>query len=307
LETKISVRNLILYTITALIWGSTWLAIKFQLGVVDPIISIFYRFILSAFILILYCFFAKLNLRFSLKEHLFIAFQGFFLFGINYWLVYKAEMFLPSGLVSVVFSMIIFLNVINGSIFLGSPIRVRVLIGAFIGIVGIGFVFKNEIIHFEFSSGTSFAFLLAIIGVFWASFGNILSARNQKNNLPVIQTNAFGMIYGAFIMLILSLFLNKKFSFDYSFSYIGSMLYLAIFGSVIAFSTYLTLLGRIGADRAAYVTLIFPIIALILSTIFEGYQWTLMALIGILLIMSGNFIVLQKKNKSQNKRIDAKL
>jgi drug/metabolite transporter (DMT)-like permease len=237
----------------------------------------------------------KLRLGFTFNEHLFIALQGFFLFGINYWLVYKAELFLPSGLVSVVFSTIIFLNVINGSIFLGSPIRIRVIIGAVIGIVGIGLVFYDEIIHFNFSSGNSFAFLLAMIGVFLASFGNILSARNQAHHLPVIQTNAFGMIYGAIIMFILALVFKKSFIFDFSFSYISSMLYLVIFGSVIAFSTYLILLGRIGADRAAYVTLIFPIIALILSTIFEGYLWTITAVAGVFLILSGNFIILQKK------------
>ena len=134
--------NLVLYVITAFIWGSTWLAIKFQLGAVDALVSVVYRFVLASIILLGYCRVRKLNLKYSLKEHLFIVLQGFFLFGINYWLVYLAEEHLKSGLVAVIFSSIVFLNIFNGAIFLRSPIRIRMLSGAIIGIVGISLVFS---------------------------------------------------------------------------------------------------------------------------------------------------------------------
>ncbi len=287
-------KNLILFSASSIIWGSTWLAIKFQLGLVDPIISVSYRFILASFILLLFCRISGLNLKYNVKEHLFIALQGFFLFGINYWLVYLAEVHLPSGLVAVIFSMIIFFNIFNGAIFIGSPIRVRVIAGAALGIVGIGLVFKQELLSFSLSSDNSLALVIAGLGALTASLGNITSVHNQKINLPVIQTNAFGMMYGALFMLIISLIMGKHFSFEISYAYIGSLLYLSIFGSIIAFTCYLTLLGKIGADKAAYVTLIIPVIALILSTIFEEYTWTLYAFVGVALILIGNMLVFKK-------------
>jgi len=224
-----------------------------------------------------------------------MALLGALLFGINYWLVYLAELHLPSGLVAVVFSSIIFLNIINGAIFLRSKIRLYVAYGALIGIVGIGLVFQQELFFFSLSSENSYALLLAIIAAVLASLGNITSAFLQKNKLPVIQTIAFAMFYGPLFMLILCFLLGKPFDFDLSYSYIGSLVYLTIFGSIIAFSSYLTLLGNIGADKSAYVTLVIPVIALILSTVFEDYVWNLSSLIGVLFILTGNFIILKKR------------
>jgi len=234
-------------------------------------------------------------MRYSLKEHLYMALLGFLLFGINYWLVYVAELTLPSGLVAVVFTSIIFFNIINGAIFLKAKIRIYVLIGAVIGMIGIILVFNQEILHFDISSDNSLAFLLAIIAAIFASFGNITSGFVQKMKMPVIETNAYGMLYGAIIMLVISLIVGKPFNFDISFPYITSLLYLAIFGSIIAFSCYLTLLGNIGADKSAYVTLVIPVIALIISTIFEDYSWTMLSLMGVFLILTGNIIILKKR------------
>ena len=287
-------KNFILYVIPAFIWGSTWLAITFQLGVVDPLVSVFYRFLLAAIILFVYCTMIKMNLKYSAMQHLFMALQGIFLFGINYWLVYLAEVHLKSGLVAVVFSTIIFLNIFNGFIFLKSKIRLNVLISALIGFVGIILVFKDELLSFNFSSEKSLGLILSFLSVITASIGNILSAYNQKNKLPVVQTNAYGMFYGALLMLLLVFITNTPLSFDASFQYISSLIYLAVFGSIIAFYSYLTLLGKIGPERAAYVTLVFPIIALLLSTFFEEYTWSLFALVGVALITAGNFLMLKK-------------
>jgi len=227
-----------------------------------------------------------------------MALQGMFLFGINYWLVYIAEEHLKSGLVAVIFSTIIFLNIFNGLIFLKLKIRLNVLSSALIGFVGIILVFKDEIINFNFSSNKSSSLILAFLSVGIASLGNITSAYNQKNKLPVVQTNAYGMLYGSLLMLILVFITNTPLTFDVSLPYFSSLIYLAVFGSVIAFWGYLTLLGKIGADRAAYVTLVFPIIALLLSTFFEEYMWSLFALIGVVLITAGNFLVLKKTHES---------
>lgn len=288
-------QNIILFILAALIWGSTWLVIKFQLGVVDPLISIFYRFLLSAIILLLYARLSKKNLKFSWSQHLRMAQLGALLFGFNYWLVYLAELHLKSGLVAVVFSTIIFFNIFNSAIFLKTKITVRVLFSALMGFSGVALLFRDELLGFQLSNANSFAFILSFIGALTASFGNISSAVNQKHKLPIVQTNAYGMLYGSLMMLIIALIMGKPINFDFSFPYISSLIYLALFGSVVAFSSYLTLLGRIGPGKSAYVTLVVPIIALVLSTIFEDYRWDLVSMVGVAIILVGNVLVLRKK------------
>jgi len=287
-------QNYILYSITVLIWGSTWLAIKFQLGVVPPEASVAYRFALAAILLMVYVYIRKLPMRFKLQDHLFFATQGLLLFSLNYILVYLAEQYLTSGLVSVIFSMIIVLNVIFGAIFLRNPIRPRVVGGAALGLFGLIIVFRPEIATFDPADGRTLGILMCVGSVISASLGNIVSARNQRAGLPVIQTNAFGMAYGALFMFLLAIARGVDFTFDPTFAYVGSLMFLAIFGSIVAFSTYLTLLGRIGPDRAAYVTVLFPIIALILSTLFEGLSWSFSGIIGVILVLLGNAFVLLK-------------
>lgn len=287
--------NALLYLITVFIWGSTWLAIKFQLGVISPELSIAYRFGLAAIILIVFSLLRRLPMGFSLKTHAFFALQGLLLFSLNYFLVYLAEGNLTSGLVAIIFSLIIVLNVLFGAIFLGNPVRLRVMIGAGLGLLGLAFVFWPELTSLSLSSQKIVGMIMAFIATISASLGNVVSARNQRNDLPVIQTNAYGMLYGAVFMLVTALIRGAALEFDTSPGYVLSLFYLAIFGSVIAFGSYLTLLGRIGLDRAAYVTVLFPVIALLLSTIFEDLRWGIYQLLGVLLILLGNAAVVTKK------------
>ncbi len=289
--------NTFLYLITVLIWGSTWLAIKFQLGVVAPELSIAYRFGLAASILFIFSLVRRLPLRFNLKSQAYFALQGFLLFSLNYILVYLAESYLTSGLVAIIFSGIIILNIIFGAIFLRNPIRLRVVVGGLVGLFGLSLVFWPELTSFDLSSGRALGFVLAIVATVSASLGNVVSARNQHNDLPVIQTNAYGMLYGAIFMFVLAIFRGAPLQIELTTGYLVSLLYLAIFGSVIAFGSYLTLLGRIGLDRAAYVTVLFPIIALLLSTLFEGLTWGYLQLAGVALVLIGNALVLNKHFK----------
>ncbi len=291
--------NALLYLITVLIWGSTWLAIKFQLGIVPPALSIVYRFTIASGILWLYTSFRRLPMRFSRRQHAFIALQGFFLFSLNYVLVYLAEGTLTSGLVAIVFSGIVITNVIFSAIILKDPIRLRVILGGLIGLLGLVFVFWSELRSFDLSSGRALGLAFAICATLSASLGNIVAARNQRSGLPVLQSNTLGMTYGTIFTLLLVLFQGTELTFDPSASYIISLVYLALFGSVIAFGTYLTLLGRIGPGRAAYVTILYQIVALFLSTIFEGLIWNLQAVFGVVLILAGNVIAVSKISTGQ--------
>ncbi len=289
-------KNVLFYTATVLIWGSTWIAIKMQLGTVDPMVSVTYRFALAAVLLFIWCTIFRLNMRFTSRQHLFMAAQGLLLFGFNYLLFYVAELYITSGLAAVLFSTILVMNVINGSIFLRQPVERKVIAASLMGLTGIVLVFAPEIAAFSLENHGVRGVLLCIAATLLASLGNITSAYNQKNNkLPILQTNAFGMGYGAFALFVTALVSGKQFTFDPTLMYAGSLVYLAVFGSIIAFGCYLTLVGNIGADRAAYATLLFPIVALAISTIWEGYQWTPNAVAGIVMILMGNFLMVQKR------------
>ena len=284
-----------LYAATVIIWGTTWLGIKLQLGIVDPMVSVLYRFIGASVILMTYCRLANLNMRFQFKDHIFMALQGLMLFSVNYWIIYLASVHLTSGLVAVIFSSIVFMNMVNGALLMGSPVRLSVVLGGVIGLVGIAIVFWPEISAFSLSDKTALGVLLAASSTFMASLGNIISARHQKYELPVIQTNAYGMGYGAVIMGIVVIAIGKPLNFETTVAYIGSLFYLAVFGTVIAFGCYLKLIGKIGADRAAYATMLFPIVALAMSTFYENYQWSTYNIIGMMLVLAGNGIVINKK------------
>lgn len=292
-------KNLLFYFLTVLIWGSTWIGIKFQLGTVHPMVSVGYRFALAALLLFLWCLLRSLPLRFTGKDHLFMALQGACLFCFNYLLFYLAEMHLASGLAAVIFSTILLMNMINGAVFLHATLDIRIIFGGFIGLTGIILVFKPEVTSLSIDSENFRAILFCILATYLASLGNILSARNQLHSLPIIQSNVFGMAYGAAIMLTLASISGKSLLPSVSFEYLISLCYLAIFGSIIAFGCYLALVGSIGAARAAYATLLFPLVALAISTIWEDYSWSATSLAGVALILSGNLLMIRKPGKRQ--------
>ncbi len=289
-----SAQNVLLYVVTILIWGSSWLVIKFQLGVVDPMVSVAYRFLLASAISWIYCRYSGLQLSFRLRDHGFMFLQGVSLFALNYWLFYISELTLTSGLAAVIFSTIVVMNMLNGVIFLKNRLELRVLIGAVLGLSGILLIFWPEVSDFETGSENLFAAALAVLATFLASLGNIASARNQREGIPVVQSNTYGMTYGAMLMLVLAWSTGHEFNFEFTVSYVSSLVFLSVFASIIAFWSYLTLLGRVGVERAAYATLIFPLVALGISTIFEGYQWSANAVIGIVLILGGNLLILKR-------------
>lgn len=284
--------NLLLYAATVLIWGSTWHLITYQLGEVDPLVSVGYRFGLASLVLLGYCRLRGRALAFPPRAHLFLFFQGAFLFGVNYWLIYLATHDLPSGLIAVLFSSVMLMNALNGRLFLGSPARPHVVFAGVVGLAGIVLVFWPELASAHLQGAGVMAVGLAVAGTYLASLGNILSVRNQRNGLPVLQTNAFGMGYGALLVLIAAAVGGKPFAFEWSLPYVGSLLFLSIFGSIVAFGCYLTLVGRLGADRAAYASLLFPVVALQLSVWFEDYHWTGQGLLGLAMVIVGNLMII---------------
>lgn len=283
--------NFFLYATTALIWGSTWLGIKLQLTQVPPILSVGYRFCLASIILLGYCLLTNKRLTFPWKDHIFMAIQGFTLFGLGYCMCYLATSYLTSGLVAVVFSTILMCNILNLRMFLGQPVAWRAFWGGILGLFGLCILFWPELSAFSASRGL-IGFVTALFGAYLASLGNVVGSRNARTGLPVTQANAFGMAYGGLLTMAIHFGMGGKLTMDWSFGYLGPLLYLTVFGSVVAFGCYMLLIGRIGAEYAAYVTLLMPVIALILSTFFEDYRWTLNAGIGVVIVLGGNLVIL---------------
>ncbi|GAB6147444.1 hypothetical protein JCM12294_48930 [Desulfocicer niacini] len=176
-----------------------------------------------------------------------------------------------------------------------SKVDISVLFAASIGLLGMILIFWPEISSVNFSNEALQGIIIGFIGVIMYSLGNVTVQRNYQKQLPLIQSNAFSMAYGALFMIIISLLLKKSFIFDFSIEYLSSLLYLVIFGSVIAFYCYFSLVGKIGADRAAYGSIVTPVIALILSTFFEDYRWSSCAVTGMFLLIIGNLLVFNKK------------
>jgi drug/metabolite transporter (DMT)-like permease len=267
------------------------LAIKLQLTQVPPILSVAYRFCLASFILLAYCRLTGKRLNFSLSDHRFMALQGFSLFGLSYCGSYLATAYMTSGLVAVVFSTILMWNILNLRIFIGQPVAWRAFWGGFLGLSGICIVFWQDLAALSATRGL-IGLLIALAGAYMASIGNIIGARNAKKGIPVTQANAFGMGYGGLLTLFIHFAVGGTLTMDWSIGYLGPMLYLTIFGSIVAFGCYMLLISRIGADYAAYVTLLMPILALVFSTFFEGYHWSVNALAGVTLVLTGNLIIL---------------
>ncbi len=284
-----------LYVITVLIWGTTWLAIYFQLGEVPVNVSVFYRFALAAVILLPLMWMTGKLQKTDRSDHLFMVLQGCCLFSFNFICFYNATQYVTSGLVAVVFSLATLFNAINNHFFWKEGIPKKVIVAGLLGTSGLVFLFIPELQGTENDHGVSVDTLkglaLASLGTYFFSLGNMISKRHSLKGIKPITTNAYAMTYGAVILAGVLLVTAQPLVIDTGFQYIGALFYLSIFGSIVGFTTYLTLVARLGANKAAYTTVMFPVVALILSSWFENYEWQLSSFIGLGLTMVGNVVI----------------
>ena len=288
--------NVFLYLVTVLVWGSTWMAIEFQLGVVAPEVSVFYRYVLAAAILFAWCLASGRSLRFGRPAHGRFALMGLLLFSLNYVLTYHAQAYITSALTAIAFSTMLWMNLLNARLFFGARAGRSVIGGSLLGILGIATLFLPEVGALSLGDATVFGLSLAIAGAFVASLGNMVSQAAQNEKLPIVQSNAWGMFYGAILTASVALIEGKAFNFDGSANYVISLVYLAVFGSIVGFGTYLTLLGRIGAGKAGYAMVMFPIVAILISLTTGEIALTGNVVAGVLLVIGGNVLVLKSRS-----------
>jgi drug/metabolite transporter (DMT)-like permease len=201
-----------------------------------------------------------------------------------------------SGLIAVTFSMASITNILLAALFLGEPIRPRVALGAAVGLAGVALMFWQEIGRSEFGLGPLVGIGLGLLGCLSFSTGNMVGTRVQRDGVPVLSANAWGIVYGILVNCAVALAAGSAFIIEPTPRYVLSLLWLAIPGSVLAFWMYMSLLTRIGPDRAAYTAVLSPALALLVSTFVEDYRWSIPAVAGLALVAAGNVLVLRRSS-----------
>lgn len=289
--------NLALYLLTIAIWGSTWILAKNQVDEVSALQSVLFRYVIAAVLLQGLISAMRSRNRHSLRTHGLFFLLGSFLFCWNYVLFYTATgLGLTTGLIAVIFSLIITMNIANNAILFGERPERSTLIGATVGLIGISLVFAEDIAALQ-GQGLLPAIGLCVAATYLASLGNMMSRILQRQGVSVTGANGWGMTYGALILLVVVLLFDDPIHVPITFPFLSSLFFLAIIGSIVAFWSYLTLLGRVGADKAAYAMIVFPIWALMISWMFEGFTWTTVKVIGVGVILVGNVFIVGRRQK----------
>jgi drug/metabolite transporter (DMT)-like permease len=284
--------NLSLFAGCVLIWGTTWLAITYQLGPVAPEVSVSHRFLLAALLIAAWCRMRGLSLRFTRTEHGALALMGAAMYGISYVFVYHAELHVASGLVAIGYSASPLLSTLGMRLFFGQAVTARMALGSLLGIAGISLVYWPEFARQVDSGSMSLGAVFTLLAVLVSTAGGLLAQRNHQRKLHGWPTMAWSMGYGALTSLVVALALGRSYAIDLGAPYLLSLVYLALFGSVLTFAAWLTLVGRIGAPRASYVGVMAPVVALFVSTLFEGFQWHALTAAGVAVSIAGNVLVL---------------
>ena len=284
-----------LYAMMLLVWGTSWIAISAQVGIVPPMISGVIRFSIASLVIFIWLRMRGDQIAFPWRTHLRFALLGVLIFSSNFMLFYYAASYMASGLMAVIFSLASLFNIVLSLIFFGQKPPRAGLVGALLGFAGIGLIFWPEIVASASHEGVLTGLALGIAGTLSFCLGNMVASSNNRAGVPLLSANAWGMFYGTLWMAFLAIVLDMPLVMEWSVKYWVAMVWLTLGASVLAFWGYMTLLKNIGPARTGYLTVLFPIVALAISTVFEGYQWTWMGLVGLAAIIAGNILVMGGK------------
>ena len=288
-----------MYLLMIFVWGFSWIAIKWQQGDVATEVSIFYRFALASLLMFLIGLVFKKLQTTKLSQHPWFALQGLCLFCMNFMAFYSATHYIASGLTAVIMATAPIFNAFHGRLFYGTPTTANFWLGVLVGLSGIVLLFGVDLRGaMDTSSGADtllWGLGFSLLGTWFFSIGNMISMRNTRNQVSPFTATAYAMLYGCLALLFIIALKGLSFTLPLTPTYLGGLLYLAIPASVIGFTTYLMLVDRIGANGAAYLLVITPIVALAVSSVFEGYQWTWYSSAGLLLVLMGNILTRRQK------------
>lgn len=287
--------TILLYAATVLVWGSTWIMMKFQLGIVAPAASLTYRYFLAGCLVLAGAWVFGKVIRLGWRQHLWCALQGALMFSVNYWLTYLAAAHLTTGVVSVFFAGVSGATMLITWVLFRRVPQLLPAVGAACGVAGTALVFWPEVAGLPVDGPEVLSGGLLVVSVFLFATGGVVGARNLSSRMPRYATIGWAMCYGGIWMACLTMVRGETFDFELSFSYVASLLWLMVMGSGVVFVMYFIVIERIGPERAAYASVMFPLVALLISTFAEDYHWPWMALIGVPLAIAGNGLVLWQR------------
>ena len=291
---------LIPFAIVTLVWGSTWLVIRDQIGVVPPSWSVTYRFLVAGVAMALYALARRERFALDARGWGFAALVGVAQFCLNFNFVYRAEHFVTSGLVAVVFAMLLVPNALLARIFLGQRLGRQLAVGSGIAMAGVALLFLHEARIDPHGPRASLAGIgFTLLGILSASAANVLQATETAKRYPMIPTLAIAMLLGAGVDAVVAWWLTGPPVFEPRMGYVAGILYLALAASALAFPLYYAVLRVIGPAKAAYSSVIVPVIAMTLSTLFEGYRWSPLAIGGAALAGCGLVVALTARRPAR--------
>lgn len=293
----LSARVLVPFLLVSLIWGSTWLVIKDQISSVPPTWSVSYRFGVAALGMFVLAWWRKAPLRLDRQGQMIALALGFFQFSANFNFVYRSELYITSGLLAVLFAMLMVPNALLSRVFLGQRIAGGFVVGTIVALAGIALLFVQEYRAMPADLGDVMMGLgLALCGIMSASIANVMQSAERVRTMPILTLLAWAMLWGALGNAALGWALYGPPVFESRPAYLGGILYLGLMGSVVTFPLYFALIRDIGAARAAYSSVLVPVVAMILSTLFEGYRWSTLAAAGAALGMIGLVIAMRARS-----------
>lgn len=276
------------YGLTVLIWGLTWTAIRLQVESAAVDLAVFYRFLLASAVALGVLALVRRLQKLTLKQHGWLVLQGLTLYSVNFLLIYRAAESMTSGLLAVVFSLAALFNALNGWLWLRLTPTARLYPAIALGITGVALLFWHDL---QLGNATATSILFAVAGTFWFSLGNLVSIKVRTSQVPLFLANAWAMVYGALILGLWCLVQDVAWVLPTAATFWGATVFLAVPGSIVAFYCYITVIQTLGADKAGYATVLFPVVALSVSTWLEGFEWTATAVVGALLALLGNYVL----------------
>jgi drug/metabolite transporter (DMT)-like permease len=283
-----------LFAICVLTWGTTWYAITFQIGYTTPEVGVAFRFALAGATVLAICVARGLKLRFTLRDHALLALQGGFLYGISYVCVYHAEKHIVSGLVAVGYSASPLVTGLGAHFLFGMRVTPRFIAGGLLGIAGVALMFWTEFGRAAGNQDTTLGVLFTIGAVLLSTVGSLTASRNRVNGLPFWPALGYGMLYGALVGAVMALLQGQSFATPAVASWWLSLFYLALAGSVLTFACFLTLQNRIGPGPTGTIGVMTPLLALVVSMIFEAFRPDALTLSGAALAVAGNVLMLRR-------------
>lgn len=281
--------------ICTLCWGTTWYAITLQFGVVDPIVSVSYRFALAALLILAWCALRRETIWLTPAQHLWAFGVGAVTFAFNYPLVYFAEERVTSAVVAVMFASMAFINLIGFRIAFSQRAPALAWAAAGLGIAGVALLSWEELASANFGARALIGILLTLLAVVAAVVGNIFARRNEMLNVGIAASTGWAMGYGALILAVFATLTGRPWVFEPTWEYVLSLLHLTVNGSVVAFILYYGLARRRGYATASYISALAPPVAMLVSTLFEAKTWGILALGGVVLVLAGQWLLLKSK------------